>query len=83
MSDDMIWIGVFEQPKPSTPGWYGVQYGWFDEGYGYEGPFPEAVYFDGDEWKNNMLIPISYFSSLPFETRNEAHTWADENCPEY
>lgn len=69
---DIAWQQL-DEGRPSTTGWYAVQYGWDCS----EGAFVKSVYFDGSEFAESL--PILKYSSEPFEDEYSAEEWAHNN----
>lgn len=67
----MNWI----YDDPTVPGWYATLHSWDF----HEGPFPNAHYWNGQNW--NMNRPIYACSPKSFLSREDAEKWAYANDP--
>lgn len=72
---------------PSAVGWYAIQYFWDDN----EGIFIAAAHWDGHNWREGYSweesweirrLPISAWSSEPFDKSEDAWAWAKAHDPE-
>jgi hypothetical protein len=63
------------ESKTKPPGWYATLHCWDAD----EGLFPDAHFWDGNEWDWNG--PITSHAG-PFESEDATKAWADEHDPE-
>lgn len=70
-----------DKPETTEPGWYAILYCWeIDEGF-----FTGAGYWDGKRWQwphDNPSEPPVVNHAGPFENKQAAEGWAEENDPD-